>query len=264
MRAGPPAPRRLTALGVCGALMAGACGPGPGPVEGGGGPAGQLVVFAASSLTEPFERLGREFESDHPGAKVRFNFAGSSALARQIIEGAAADVFAAADEATMARVTRAGWARHPVVLARNRLTVLVERGNPRGIRSLADLARPGLVVVVCAPEVPCGRLAAEAFAAAGVAPRVSSLEENVKAVVARVALGEADAGIVYRSDVTGAGVRVEAVDAAGLDAGGVPHAVYPIAVATTSANPVAARAFVALVVSARGRAALAASGFLVP
>lgn len=264
MRAGPLAPRRLSVLGVCGALVAGACGPGAGPVEGGGGPAGRLVVFAASSLTEPFERLGREFESAHPGAKVRFNFAGSSALARQITEGSGADVFAAADEHTMARVTGAGRARHPVVMARNRLTVLVERGNPRGIRSLADLARPGLVVVVCAPEVPCGRLAAEAFAAAGVALRASSLEENVKAVVARVALGEADAGIVYRSDVRGAGARVEAVDAAGLDADDAPQAVYPIAVATTSANPVAARAFVALVVSARGRAALAASGFLVP
>lgn len=263
MRAGPARVGRLAALGVGAALVAGACGPGAGRA-GPDGPGGPLVVFAASSLTAPFERLGRAFEAAHPGTRVRFHFAGSSALARQLGDGAAADVFASADEHSMHRAAAAGRVRDPVVMARNRLAVAVERGNPSGIRSLADLARPGLVVVVCAPEVPCGRLAAAAFAAAGVAPRVASLEENVKAVLARVALGEADAGLVYRSDVRGAGRAVEAVADPGLDGGGAPEAVYPIAVTTSPADPAAARAFVALVVSGRGRAVLADAGFLAP
>lgn len=224
---------------------------------------GELVVLAASSLTGPFEELGRTFEAEHPGVEVTFGFAGSSDLARQIDAGAPGDVFASADEKTMTAVVAAGQAAEPVVVARNRLAIVVEKGNPKGIRTLGDLARSDVVLVVCAAEVPCGRLAAAAFQKAGVDAEPASLEAGVKAVVSKVTLGEADAGIVYRSDVQAAGDEAEGVDVEdGTDA--ALQAVYPVAVTTAAANPVAAKAWVDLVRSAAGLRALAAAGFLEP
>ncbi|HET7488732.1 MAG TPA: molybdate ABC transporter substrate-binding protein [Acidimicrobiales bacterium] len=248
--------RRLLAAGAAALLAAAgtACG---GSRSAGGSTGGPLVVFAAASLTEPFQALARTFQSQHPGVGVRFNFAASSALARSLREGADADVLATADEATMATAVAAGDARGPVVFVRNRPAILVAPGNPEHLAGLADLARPGVVLALCAPEVPCGALAAAAFRSAGVTPAPATLEPDVKAVVAKVVLGEADAGVVYRSDVRAAGAKASGVD---VDAPGVENA-YPIAVATAARHRAAARQWVDLVLSAAGRRALVAAGF---
>jgi molybdate transport system substrate-binding protein len=236
-------------------LVAGACN----RADGADRMDGKLTVFAASSLTEAFTELGRTFEDEHPDVEVTFNFAGSSALVQQLDSGAPADVFASADEANMQKAVTAGDAADPVVIARNRLALLVERGNPKGITSLADLDKTGIVFVLCAPEVPCGKFGAAALATARVTAGPASLEENVKAVVSKVVLGEADAGIVYATDVQAAGTQAD-----GIAIDGAPEAVYPIAVTTAATNRDAAEAWIALVRSKEGRAVLAARGFLEP
>ena len=261
-------PIRAVVLAACGAaVLAGACSSSGGTAPVATDPAGsshrlsgRLVVLAASSLTEPFEALGRAFEATHPGVTVRFSFDGSPALARQIDEGADADVFASADQAIMRSVVGAGEAADPVSIARNRLAILVAPGNPLGVRTLGDVVRPGLVLVVCAREVPCGRLAATAFRSAGLSPEPSSFEPNVKAVVAKVVLGEADAGIVYRSDVHAAGRRAQGIDIAARDGQDV-ETTYLMAVTSDAANAAAARSWVAFVRSPAGRAALTTAGF---
>jgi molybdate transport system substrate-binding protein len=222
-----------------------------------------LQVFAAASLTDAFTELGAAFEAAHPDVKVTFNFAASSALAQQINAGGRADVFASADEANMAKVTDAGNADDPKVIARNRLSILVEQGNPKGITGLADLAEPGVVLVQCAPEVPCGKLAAAALTKAGVTATPASLEENVKAVVSKVTLGEADAGIVYVTDVQAAEGDAEGVD---IDIAADPEleAVYVIAVTETSTERDAAHAWLEFVLSDEGQRTLAKFGFLSP
>ncbi|MDP8936782.1 MAG: molybdate ABC transporter substrate-binding protein [Actinomycetota bacterium] len=217
-------------------------------------PPGTLRVLAAASLTEAFDELARTFEARHPDVTVALSSGASSALARQVVDGAPGDVLATADEATMALVVAAGRVvSGPTVFALNRLAVAVARGNPRGITGLADLARPGLTVVLCAPEVPCGRAAAEALEAAAVDLRPASFEEHVKAVVSRVSLGEADAGLAYATDVRAPGVEGVAVD----DAHNVTTA-YPVAVLRDTA---AARAWVDHVQSPEGRQVLARFGF---
>jgi len=245
-----PAAAALVALALAG------CG-------GGGGGSRRLTVLAASSLTEVFSELGRQFERAHPGVEVAFGFASSSSLAEQVVQGAPADVFAAADEASMARAVAAGRARDPRVVARNRLAIVVAPGNPAGLSSLADLARPGLVVVLCAPEAPCGRLAAAALDRAGVALEPASREPNVKAVVAKVVLGEADAGIAYETDVRAAGARVQGVAVAGVDDPSL-EAVYATAVVAGTADAPLARSWVDFVASPAGQAALARAGFRTP
>jgi molybdate transport system substrate-binding protein len=224
---------------------------------------GDLRVFAASSLTDAFTELGATFMADHPDLKVTFSFAGSSALAQQINAGAPADVFVSADEANMAKVTGAGNTRSPKVIARNRLAILVEKGNPNGIASLADLATRDVVLVVCAPEVPCGKLAALALRKAGVDARPASLEENVKAVVSKVTLGEADAGIVFVTDVRAAGDMAAGVDI-DIARDAELEAVYPIAVAKQATNALAADAWIDFVLSDEGQRALNRHGFLAP
>jgi molybdate transport system substrate-binding protein len=223
-------------------------------------------VFAASSLTEAFTEMGKAFEVPNPRVKVSFNFAASSALAQQIIGGAPADVFASADEANMMRVIAAGDASGAQVIARNRLSILVEKGNPLAIASLADLAKPGVVFVVCAPEVPCGKFAAAALQKAAVAAKPASFEENVKAVVSKVTLGEADAGIVYVTDVRAAGDKAQGVD---IDIANDPalEAEYAIAVTAKAAKAAIAseaRAWVEFALSGAGGAILAKYGFLAP
>jgi molybdate transport system substrate-binding protein len=213
-------------------------------------------------LTEAFTELGVTFEVSHPDIAVSFNFGGSSVLVQQIEAGAAADVFASADEATMRTLSKTGKVTTPRLIARNRLAILVERGNPKAIRGLADLSRPGLEVVLCAPEVPCGRLTETALAKAGAAVRPAAREENVKAVVSKVVLGEADAGIVYASDVRAVGDKAEGV---AIDSAGDPdlEAIYPIA-AVNSGNRQAAGAWIEHVLSERGQATLHSYGFLSP
>ncbi len=222
---------------------------------------GTLRVFTAASLTEAFTEMGNAFEVEHPNVEVTFNFAASSALAQQINEGGSADVFVAADESNMKKVTDAGNAADPKTIARNRLAILVEKGNPKGINGLADLAEPDVILVLCAPEVPCGKVGAAALAKAGVTTKPSSLEENVKAVVSKVTLGEADAGIVYATDVKAVGDKAEGV---AIDIATDPtlEAVYPIAVTKGSINREAAIAWVEYVLSDEGQATLAKFGFL--
>ena len=234
-----------------------AAAPGPSPAELGG----TLTVFAAASLTDVFTDLGEQFEGDHPGLDVQFNFAGSSALATQVTQGAPADVFASANEAQMVVVTDAGLADDPQVFAANVLQIAVPAGNPAGVTGLADFARQDLTIAVCAPEVPCGAAAEDVLAAAGTTAAPDTLEEDVRAALTKVELGEVDAALVYTTDVTAAGDAVEGID--------VPEAEqavndYPIAALTDAPDPEAAAAFVELVRSGEGQQALADAGFRVP
>lgn len=223
---------------------------------------GELTVFAAASLTEAFTRLGKEFEAEHPGVKVTCNFGSSSSLVTQILQGAPADVFASADEANLRRLAEGGAAAgQPVVFARNELAVIVGRGNPKKIASVRDLARPDLVVVVAAPQVPAGAYAAEVFRKAAVTVTPRSLETDVKAVVAKVTSGEADAGVVYATDVRAAGDRAEGI-AIPAELGVV--ATYPIVVTREATNAAAADAFVSFVAGSRGQNVLSSFGFAAP
>ncbi|MEO7836480.1 MAG: molybdate ABC transporter substrate-binding protein [Acidimicrobiales bacterium] len=222
-----------------------------------------MTVFAAASLTEAFTELGAAFEADHPLVMVSFNFSASSALAQQVNDGGPADVFVSADEASMAEVTDAGRASDPRVIARNRLAIIVERGNPKAIAGAADLAKRGTVLVLCAPEVPCGKLAAAVLKKAAVSVAPASLEENVKAVVSKVILGEADAGIVYATDVKAAGDMAEGVDV-GIADDPALEAIYPIAVTAQAGNRELARAWIDFLLSELGQTILGRYGFLAP
>lgn len=236
---------------------------GCGSDTGSGSTAVELRVFAAASLTEAFTDLGSRFEDEHRGVSVSFNFASSSALARQIEEGAPADVFASADEETMSDVVESGHARRPVTIARNRLALLVRRGNPKRIGGLADLDRDEVEFVLCAPAVPCGRLGAAALDRAGVTAAPASLEENVKAVVSRVVLGEADAGIVYATDVRAAGDTAQGVDL-GIPDDPTLEAVYPMAATQRAAQPRVARSWIDYARSPEGQSVLRGFGFRSP
>lgn len=219
-------------------------------------------MFAASSLTDSFSQIGKEFEADNPGVKVTFNFAASSALVTQITQGAPADVFASADESNMKKLTDAAAnGDRPVTFATNTLAVIVGKGNPKKLTSLQDLANPNLIVVTCGPQVPIGAYAGQLFQKAGITVTPKSYEADVKAVVTKVTAGEADAGIVYRTDVKAAGDKAEGVV--------IPDevnvvATYPIAVTKAAPNATAAKLFVAYVTSAKGQAALAEAGFSAP
>jgi molybdate transport system substrate-binding protein len=234
-----------------------------------------LTVFAAASLTAAFEELGELFRREHSGITVRFSFAGSQQLAAQLEHGASADVFASADQRWMTRVRRLGLAAgEPVVFAHNRLVVVLPAENPARIQRLEDLARPGLELVLAADAVPAGRYSREVLRNLSRRPgfgsdyerrvlaNVVSEEENVKGVVAKVQLGEADAGVVYHSDVTpGITAKLRVLDipaAANIVAG------YPIVVLSASGAPGAARAFVELVRGPEGRATLARHGLTPP
>ena len=242
---------------VAAALLLAACGAPAAPAT--ADPVkGTLDVFAAASLTESFRQLGADFHRAHPAATVEFNFNGSPTLVTQIEQGAPADLFASADQANLDRVTEAGLAGGPpVVFAHNQLEIVVARGNPRHIGGLADLARPGLLVVLAGPTVPAGRYAAQALQAAAVRVTPVSEETDVKSVVSKVALGEADAGIVYRTDVSAAGSSVSGVP---IPARYNVVATYPAVVLKGAANPVAARAFLDYL-SGPGQATLARFGF---
>lgn len=223
---------------------------------------GDLTVFAAASLTAAFTEIGDAFMVEFPDASVTFNFAASSELVTQIDEGAPADVYASADLDNMTKLTDAGGsAGDPVVFATNLASIIVGPGNPTGITGIADLANPELIVVQCAPEVPCGKYATRIFENAGVTVTPKSLEENVKAVVTKVTLGEADAGIVYVTDVTAAGADAEGV-AIPADVNVVAE--YPIVATADAPNPDAAQAFVDFVLGEQGQEILASYGFVEP
>lgn len=233
-----------------------------------------LTVFAAASLTDAFTKIGEQFQAGHEGVTVTFNFGASNTLAEQINQGAPADVFASANQTQMDGAVSGGRidASSVQVFARNRLVVVFPKATPGGVSALSDLARPGLKVVLAAAEVPVGQYALDfldkasqnpAFGAGfkdAVLANVVSYEENVRAVFTKVALGEADAGIVYSSDITGAG----AADVGQLD---IPDALntlatYPLAPVKDSGQPALAADFVSLVLSAEGQAVLAEYGFI--
>lgn len=217
----------------------------------------RMTVFAAASLTEALTALAQRYE-ERTGARVDLSFAGSQSLVAQVQQGAPADLVVTADEDSMAALADDVVDGAPVVLARNALAVVTEAGDPLGIGSLADLARPGLAVVLGGPDVPVGRAARAALATAGVPVRPVSEEPDVKAVLAKVRLGEADAGVVYATDLA----------AAGGDVGGfaLPGAVnsYPAAVVRGARNAEAARDLIELATSGEGRQVLADLGFLPP
>lgn len=220
---------------------------------------GAITVLAATSLTEAFKELGAAFSRANPQASVTFSFDASSTLASQILQGASADLFAAADTTTMDRITSASQATGaPVVFATNRLSIIVAPGNPLGIRSLADLTRADLKVVVCDPAVPCGKYAQQSLDKAGVAITPASREQNVKGVVTKVTAGEADAGIVYSTDVKAVGGKAAGVEIAS-DVNVVAR--YPIAPLTSSKQADVDAAFLAFVISPAGQAILATFGF---
>jgi molybdate transport system substrate-binding protein len=252
--------RVMVAAGVVTVALA-ACGTGAPPAARASGVAGTVNVFAAASLTEAFTRIGEDFEAANPGSKVTFNFAGSPALATQINEGAPADVFASASPATMKAVTDAGNADgSPAVFVQNQLVIAVANGNPKLIGGLGDLARPELKVALCAEQVPCGAAAKKALDAAGVTLKPVTLEQDVKAALAKVALGEVDAALVYRTDVRARASDVDDVEFP-ESAGAVND--YAIVVLSNAANTAGARAFVAYV-RAQGMAVLTGAGFQAP
>lgn len=209
----------------------------------------RIVVLAAASLTKAFTAEGRAFEATHPGTAVTFSFAGSQSLVAQIKQGAPADVLATADTGSMAAAGLPG----AQIIARNRLAIITEPGNPRHVTALADLAKPGLRVVLAGPTVPVGKAARKALTAAGVTVHPVSLEQDVKGVVTKVRLGEADAGIAYVTDLRSAAI-------AGTALPGIANS-YPVAVVKDGAP---ARDFVAFLQSAQGQAVLASFGFLPP
>jgi molybdate transport system substrate-binding protein len=225
------------------------------------GLSGSLTVFAAASLTDVFTALGDELTADNPDLDVRFNFAGSSALAQQIVQGAPADVFASANEAQMQVVVDEDLASDPAIFTSNVLQIAVPAGNPAGVTGLDDFTRGDLALALCAPEVPCGSAAADVFEAAGITPEPDTYEEDVRAALTKVEIGEVDAALVYASDVVSAGDEVE-----GIEFAEAQDAVnrYPIAVLDDAPDRSAAEAFVALVESEEGQQALADAGFRAP
>jgi len=252
-------PASLTVAAVTLTLLVAGCGPAPRTTSGtGAGPQGTITVFAAASLNGSFTRLGSDFEAAHPATTVRFSFGGSSTLAQQLNAGAPADVFASASPTNMKQVTDAGGASGPTVFARNQLTIAVPKGNPRHLTGLADLARPGLKVALCAEQVPCGAAAAKALATAGVRLTPSTLEQDVKGAVTKLRMGEVDAALVYRTDV-----KATAGELDGVEFPESSSAIndYPIAVLAHAPNPLGAKAFVAYVLSDAGRAVLTEAGF---
>ena len=214
-----------------------------------------VIVYAAASLSEAFEDLAQEYEDANPDVDVKLSFAGSARLAAQISAGARADVFASANGATMSRVVAEGRAAAPPVLfARNRLALVIPVDNPGNVAELEDLSDDSLVLAVCAPEVPCGALARAVLADAGIDADADTEETSVRAVLTKVTLGEADAGLVYATDVAAGGGRVVAVPLGPQ----IRFNDYPVA--AVSGRAVAAD-FVGFVLGPDGRRILWSHGF---
>ena len=217
---------------------------------------GTVNVFAAASLTGSFQEIADAFTEENPDVDIVFNFGGSSGLATQIVEAAPADVFAAASPATMKTVTDAGLTdRSAVDFASNVLEIAVAAGNPGDITGLTDFANADKLIALCAVEVPCGAASAKLFETAGITPSVDTYEQDVKAVLTKVSLGEVDAGLVYVTDVLEAGSDVEGIE---VDSAPVK---YPILQLTDSE---AAAAFIEFVLSDEGQSILKAAGFGAP
>ena len=230
--------------------LAGCATPAPEPANPGKELSGTITVFAAASLSDSFDAIADAFTAQHPGVEVVLSFAGSSGLATQIREGAPADVFSAASQEAMTIVSSDARA-----FATNVLEIAVPAGNDAGVIGLKDFANPDLEIAVCAVEVPCGAAAEQLFRAAHITPQIDSYEQDVRAVLTKVELGEVDAGLVYLTDVRAAGDTVEGIE---VDSAPVE---YSIVALTDSA---VAAAFIDFVLSARGQAILQAAGFGAP
>lgn len=241
------------------AMSVAACGTGVPAGSPSGAPSGTLTVFAAASMKPTFEGLQATFEDAHPTIKITFNFAGSQELATQIVEGAKPDVFVSANDTQMAVVTGAGLASgEPKVFATNRLVIALPTNNPAGIKSFADLAKPGVKLVVCAPAVPCGAATKKVETASGVKLKPVSEEQAVTNVLAKVQTGEADAGVVYATDVIAAHGTVVGI--------AFPEASKAInrnviVVLKAAPNAAAGQAWRDLVLSDVGQKVFAAAGF---
>ncbi|HMI33616.1 MAG TPA: molybdate ABC transporter substrate-binding protein [Propionibacteriaceae bacterium] len=222
---------------------------------------GTVTVLAAASLTEAFTQIGNDFEARHAGSTVTFSFGSSATLATQIVQGAPADVFAAASSATMETAAAAGAAQTPTNFVSNTLRIAVPKGNPHKITGLEDFADGSKRMALCAPQVPCGAVATKVFAVAKIVPKPDTLEQDVKAAVQKVASDEVDAALVYKTDVLAAGDKVD-----GIEFAEAQEAIntYPIATLTKSKNPELAKAFVDYVLSSDGQAVLAEAGFAKP
>jgi molybdate transport system substrate-binding protein len=247
--------KRMSALAAAAALVAACSSPAPQPEP-------SITVFAAASLKDTFTQLGDQFKTDHPGSSVEFSFAGSSDLVTQLTQGAPADVFASADTTNMDKAAAAGLlAGGPVDFASNTQTIATAPGNPKGLKSFRDLAQPGLNVVVCAPQVPCGSATQKVERATGVTLAPVSEESSVTDVLNKVTTGQADAGLVYVTDAKGAGEKVTAV-AFPESADAVNT--YPIAALKQSKQTGPAKEFIDLVTGETGQKILNAAGFAKP
>ncbi|HXH35922.1 MAG TPA: molybdate ABC transporter substrate-binding protein [Plantibacter sp.] len=223
---------------------------------------GSITVYAAASLKTTFTQLASAFEEEHPGTAVELTFAGSSDLVTQLTNGAPGDVFASADEKNMTKLVDANLIEgDPVDFATNVLQIAVPSSNPAGVKTFADLAKPDVKTVVCAPQVPCGAATATIETATGVTLTPVSEESSVTDVLGRVSSGEADAGLVYVTDVIAAG---DAVKGIAFDESSEAVNTYPIAPLAASTNPEVAAAFAAFVVSKAGQQVLADAGFGAP
>ena len=260
---------RLTALLLAGALTTGLAGcaadasTSAAPSAGASSQlSGEITVFAAASLKTTFTQLAQDFEARNPGTKVNLSFAGSSDLVTQITQGAPADVFASADTKNMTKLADAQLVDGTALnFASNVLEIAVPPGNPASISSFADLAKPGVKVVTCASQVPCGAAADVVEKAAGITLSPVSEESSVNDVLGKVTSQEADAGLVYVTDIKGAGNKVKGIPFPESD-----KAVntYPIATVGTSKNKELAAAFIAMVTGDDGRKILADAGFGAP
>ncbi|WP_282695310.1 molybdate ABC transporter substrate-binding protein [Streptomyces sp. CC208A] len=257
-----PAGRRTAGAVLAAALLVplAACSSGGGKAGASGSPSTtKLTVLAAASLTDVFRTAGAAYERSHPGTKLTFSFAGSQELVAQVSQGAPADVLVTADTTSMDKV-RAETST-PTVVAKNRLVIATAEGNPHKVDELKDLADPGLKVVLAAPEVPAGKYSRQILDAQGITVRPVSEEPSVRAVLSKVELGEADAGLVYRTDAESAKDEVDAVE--------IPDAQnavaqYPAATLKDSENAGAATAFVAWLSSPEGQKFLQDAGFQKP
>ena len=226
-----------------------------------GGGAKEVTVFAAASLTGTFTELGKTFEAAHPGTTVKFNFGSSATLAQQITQGAPADVFAAASPATMKTVTDASLASAPTTFVRNKLQIAVPADNPAKVDDLKDLTDPKVKVALCAEQVPCGAAAVKALDAAGLKVKPVTLEQDVKATLTKVELGEVDAALVYKTDVIASAGKVQGITFPEAD-----KAINDYPIATLSKAPAGdlAKQFVDLVLSPQGKDVLTKAGFEAP
>jgi molybdate transport system substrate-binding protein len=245
--------RQLVALAAGVVLLAGCAAPAPASTT--------VTVLAAASLTDALDEAAAAFTTEHPEIEIAVSYGGSSALAEQIVSGAPADVFFAANEVTMQTVVDAGLARDPEVLLTNTLQLVVPAGNPADVRSLADLADPGLIVALCDPSVPCGSAAELLLQLSGVVASVDTYEDDARATLTKVALGEVDAALVFRTDVLAGGADVEGIDTPLADR--VVNR-YPVALLGDAPHPEAAQEFIDYLQTTEAREVFERAGFVTP